>query len=114
VAGQDDDDVGPLQQRVELGALVHVAALVAEAGNVGVVVPDARAAGRKPGDDRSGGRVAIVLDIRLEGDADDPHARALERELTLVEPVCDEVDDVAGHREVDVGGKLDEAVEEVE
>ena len=59
-------------------------------------------------------RVPGVLHVRLEGHAEDADLRALERALTIVERLGDEVDDVARHREVDVAGHLDEAVDEVE
>jgi hypothetical protein len=112
--GQDDDDVGPVQQRVQLRALVHVPALVAEPGHVRVVIADPRAARGKARDHRGRGRVAIILDIGLERHPDHPDTGAIQGELTLVEAVGDKVDHVAGHREVDVRGKLDEAIEVVE
>ena len=67
-----------------------------------------------PRDDVRGRRVAGVADVRLEGDAEDADLGALERPAAVVERLGDEVDDVARHREVDVAGELDEAVDEVE
>ena len=43
-----------------------------------------------------------------------PDAGALEGPAVLVERLRDEVDDMARHREVDIAGELDEAVDEVE
>ena len=60
------------------------------------------------------GELRAIANVGLEGDAEDadpgpPHGPAV-----LVEGLGDEVDDVAGHGEVDVAGELDEAVDEVE
>ena len=43
-----------------------------------------------------------------------PTRAPAQRPAALVERLGDEVDDVARHREVDVAGELDEAVDEVE
>ena len=79
-----------------------------------VVEADVGAARRETGHDVGRRRVAGVADVRLEGDAEDPDLRALERPAAVVERLGDEIDDVARHREVDVAGELDEAVDEVE
>ena len=67
-----------------------------------------------PGDDVGGRGVAGVAHVRLEGHAEDPDLGALERLAAVVERLGDQTDDVARHREVDVAGELDEAVDEVE
>src|SRR4029079_16845333 len=58
--------------------------------------------------------VAGVLDVRLEGDAQHADLGRLQRQAPVVERPGDQVDDVARHGEVDVGGGLDEPVDEVE
>ena len=68
----------------------------------------------KPRDDPRRRGVPGVADVRLEGDADDAHPRALERLATVVERLGHEVDDVTRHRKIDVPGELDELIDEVE
>ena len=75
-------------------------------GDVRVVEADVGAALGDAGDDVGRRRVAGVVDVRLEGDAEDADLRALERLAAIVERLGDEVDDVARHREVDVAGQL--------
>src|SRR2546421_184867 len=65
-------------------------------------------------DDARRRRVAGILDVRLEGHAEDADLRALHRPAPVVEPLRDEVDDMARHAEVDVAGELDEAIRELE
>ena len=60
------------------------------------------------------GEFRSSLDVRLEGHADDPDLRAADRLAAVVERLGDEVDDVPRHRQVDVAGELDEAIDEVE
>ena len=114
VRRHDDDDVRPAEQRVELDAVADDAVGVAERGDMRVVEADVGAALGEAGDDVGGGRVAVVLDVGLEGDADDADRGALERPAAVVERLGDEIDHVPRHGQVDVAGELDEAVDEVE
>ena len=87
---------------------------VAVGRHVRVVVAQVRATLRDARDHGRGRRVAVVLDVGLEGDADDADLGALERPAALVERLGGEVHDVARHPEVDVAGELDEPLDEVE
>ena len=72
MGGHDDDDVGPREERVERRAVAHDAGRVGEARDVRVVEAHVGAALGEPGDDLGRRRVAVVADVRLERDADDP------------------------------------------
>ncbi len=87
---------------------------VAEPFDVRIVDRDRRTAPAKAGDDLGGGRVPGIAHVGLEGDTEDRDPRTLDRLAPVVERLGHQVDDVAGHREVDVARELDEAVDEVE
>jgi hypothetical protein len=52
---------------------------VADFRHVWIVIGNCRSALYKKGDNVRGGSIACVLDVRLEGNADDSHMRAAQR-----------------------------------
>ena len=117
MGGHDDDRRRPSSSSSSSGvSLAHRARRRrVNVGDVRVVEARRRRRARRcPAMHVGGRRVAGVADVRLEGHAEDADLGALERPAAVVERLGDEVDDVARHREVDVAGELDEAVDEVE
>ena len=71
VSRDDDDHVGPVHERGEIHAVARRPGGIDVTGDVGIVEADVPAALGEPGDDLGRGRVAGVLDVRLERDAED-------------------------------------------
>lgn len=92
----------------------EVFAAVADRGDVGVVVRNVGALEVKLVDDFDGGRVARVVDVLFEGDAEREDFCAAYALAVLVERVGDFRDHVARHAQVDLRGQLDELGVEVE
>ena len=96
-------------------SVAHRAVGVAERRDVRVVVADVGAARRdEPASTSAAGELRASRTFGLKATPRTPDLGALERPAAVVERLGDEVDDVARHREVDVAGELDEAVDEVE
>jgi len=77
--------------------------------HVGIVVADLRAVLLEEVHDHVRGALAVVVDVRLVGESDAQHLRALERLAVVVERLHAALDHVVGHGGVDFAGELDEA-----
>ncbi len=106
--------VGPTEELVEASLIAHDARRIGERLDVRIVEAHVRTTLRDAGDDIGRRGVAGITNIRLERDAKDTDLGALDGLAAIVQCVGDQPDHMARHREVDVAGELDEAVDEVE
>ena len=74
----DDHDVRPVDEAIQLDRLALDTSLVPESRHLGVVVAHLGATPGKSGENLPGRRVPSVTDVRLEGDPDHADAGAAE------------------------------------
>ena len=115
MGGHDDDDVRPLEQAREVDAVAdHAVARRGTSATCGSWKRTSPPRAAMPAMTSAAGELRSSWTFGLKATPTIPTRALPERPAAVVERLGDEVDDVARHRQVDVAGELDEAVDEVE
>src|SRR5688500_8951141 len=107
VVGADDGTVDAVH--LVLGDRLQAQIAFLQRRHVGIGVAQFRTAAMQQFQNVERGRLPHVADVPLVSDAEQMDPRAVDRLLLRIQRGADPIDDVAGHRAVDVTSKLDES-----